>query len=87
MMSGDHDHRVVIVPLEGPRYRAEGVVVSVLGAADDDDHRGAGPVLAAQVVGRSDELVGDRPVTALEVPVLRGASQVTGLQAGADLAG
>jgi hypothetical protein len=59
----------------------------VLGAADDDDHRGAGPVTAAQVVCDRDQLAGDRAVTALEVPVLRRAPQVTGLQAGADLAG
>jgi hypothetical protein len=44
-------------------------------------------VPAAQVVCHRDQLADDRAVTALEVPVLRRAPQVTGLQAGADLAG
>jgi hypothetical protein len=49
------------------------MVVSVLGLADDEDHRGARPVLAAQFVCHGDQLVRDRAVAALEVPVLRGA--------------
>jgi len=35
--SGDDDYRVVVVPLQGLRDRAEDVVVSVLGPADDDE--------------------------------------------------
>ena len=55
------------------------MVVFVLGSPDDDDHRGLGPVLEAQVVRHRDELVGDRAVAALEVPELRGTGQVGGL--------
>src|SRR5258705_412146 len=36
---------------------------------------------------RRDQLAGDRPVAALEVPALRGAPQVGGLEVGADLVG
>lgn len=77
----------MIVPLQGLRDRAEDVVVPVLGPADDDDHRGAGPVAQAQFVGGRDQLVRDRAVAALEVPVLRGGSQVRGLQVRADFRG
>ena len=63
------------------------MVVSVLGSPDDDDHGGAGPVPAAQVVRGRDQLIGDRAVAALEVPVLRGAPQVGGLQVGVDFVG
>ncbi len=38
----------MVVPLQGLRNRAQDVVVSALGAADDDDHRGFGPAQAAQ---------------------------------------
>jgi hypothetical protein len=77
----------VDVPFQGAGDRAEDVVVSVLGSADDEEHPGVRTVLAAQLVGRRDQVVGDRAVAALEVPVLRGGSQVRGLQAGADLVG
>ena len=73
LVSRDDDHRVVNVPLQGARDRAEDMVVSVLGLADDEDHRDARPVLAAQFVCHGDQLVRDRAAAALEVPVLRGA--------------
>ena len=62
------------MPVEDLWHRAEDVVVSVLGSPDDDDHGGAGPALAAQVVRHRDQLVRDRVVTAPDVPVLRRAS-------------
>ena len=62
-------------------------MISVLGAADDDDHGGFRPVPAAQVISDGDQLVRDRAVPALEVPALCGASQVRGLQVRADLDG
>ena len=82
----------MIVPLQGLRNRAKDVVISVLGAADDDDHRGLRAALAAQVIGRGDQLIRDRAVPALEVPALGGAPQVRGpqvrgLQVRADLDG
>ena len=82
--SRDDDHRVVDVPLQGGRDRADDVVVSVLGAADDEEHLGVGPVPIAQVVRDRDQVVRDRAVAALEVPALGGRAQVRGLQAGAD---
>ena len=77
----------MILPLQGLRNRAQDVVVSVLGAADDYDHRGFGPALAAHVVGCGGQLVRDRAVPALEVPVLGGTAEVSVLQVHADLGG
>ena len=77
----------MIVPLQGLRNRAQDVVISVLGAADDDDHGGFGPALAAHLIGHRDQLVRDRAIPALKVPALRGAPQVVGLQVRAYLGG
>ncbi len=71
-MSRDDDHRVVDVPLQGGRNRAEDVVVAVLGPTDDEEHPGVGAVPQAQLVRHRDQVVRDRAVTALEVPALRG---------------
>jgi hypothetical protein len=44
----------VVVPFQGLRDRAEDVMVSVLGPADDEDDRGVGRAPQAQLVGCRD---------------------------------
>ena len=77
-VSRDDDHRVMHVPLQRGRDRAEDVVVSMLGPADDEDHRGVRAVPAAQFVCHRDEVVRDRAVAAPEMPVLCGAAEASG---------
>ena len=77
----------MVVPLQGLRDRTQDVVIPVLRAADDDDHRRSGPALAAHAVGHRDQFVRDRAVPALEVPALGRTPQVAGLQARADPGG
>jgi hypothetical protein len=55
----DDYYRKVVVPLQGLSNGPEDMVVSVPGAADDDDDRGRGGVLVAEVVRHRDQLLGD----------------------------
>jgi hypothetical protein len=68
-LRNDND-RVLRMPDECHRYGADNMVERVHGAADDDHHAGFVPVVAAELVGDGDELVGDGAVAALEVPAL-----------------
>ena len=58
--SGDDYDRKIVVSLQSLRDRAQDVVISMFRAADDDDHRGFGPALAAQLIGHRGQLVRDR---------------------------
>jgi len=53
------------VPFQGAGDRAEVVMVSVLGPADDEDHRDVRPALATFFVCRRDQVVRGRAVAAL----------------------